>query len=54
MTNILFFISITFNIIFISITILFFKKEKNRDYFRKEVEDEKAFKYFFDSNRIDF
>ena len=51
-----FFLGVSFiiNIFFISITFLFFKNKKNRDFFRKELEDDKAFKDFFNSNRIDF
>lgn len=54
MIEFLFGASVIINIFFISIIILFFKNKKCREYFKKEVENEKAFKYFFDSNRIDF
>ena len=46
--------SVLLNILFIIAIIIFLKNKKCREYFRKEVEDEKAFKYFFDSKRIDF
>ena len=47
-------ISFIINIFFISITFLIFKNKKSRELIRKEIEDEKAFKEFFNNKRIDF
>ncbi len=51
-----FFLGISFiiNIFFISITFFIFKNKKSRDFFKKELEDEKAFKDFFNNKHIDF
>lgn len=47
-------ISVIINIFFISITFFIFKNKKSRELLAKELEDEKAFKDFFNDNRIDF
>lgn len=51
-----FFLGISFiiNIFFVVITFLIFKNKKNRELLKKELEDEKTFKEFFNDNRIDF
>lgn len=54
MTSFLLGVSVIINVFFIGITILLFKNKKSREFFKKELEDEKAFKDFFDGNRIDF
>ena len=50
----LFCMSILLNVIFILSIVVIIKNKKCREFFKKEVEDEKAFKYFFDSKHIDF
>ncbi len=54
MINFLFGISIMLNLLFIVITMLILNNKKCRNFFKEELEDEKAFKEFFNRNRIDF
>ncbi len=47
-------ISYAINIFFITKIFIILKNKRSREFFKKELEDEKAFKDFFDGNRIDF
>ena len=47
-------LSYAINTFFISTIFIILKNKKSREFFKKELEDEKAFKDFFDGNRIDF
>lgn len=47
-------ISYVINTFFITMIFIILKNKKSRELFTKELEDEKAFKNFFNDNRIDF
>ena len=47
-------LSYAINTFFIVAIFIILKNKKSREFFKKELEDEKVFKDFFNSNRIDF
>lgn len=54
MTSFLLGVSFIINVFYISLTIFIFSNKNRINFLKKEVQDVKAFKDFFDSNRIDF
>lgn len=54
MMKIITIISYVINTFFITAIFIILKNKKSRELLAKELEDEKAFKDFFNDNRIDF